>query len=169
MFWLRLHLKIAYSTELGASTAYGGHAAATRDPVIAAQIRQVEQDELHHRAAVGEMLRELEIGPLVGLEWLFWIIGSTVAIGCHVWWSWASAFGAAQFEFGGVGDYRRAARAARAVGREDLALRLDHFEAQEAAHRTFFLALAGWYLFGAADAPAPTLASLPPLETEPAA
>jgi len=59
-----------------------------------------------------------------------------------VWGEWASAFGAAQFEYGGVGDYHRAARAARVVDDEPLAVQMDTYQQQEAEHRAFFLALA---------------------------
>lgn len=142
MFWFVFHLKVAYSTELGASTAYRGHAAATADPDVAAQIRQILDDELHHRKTLGDLLTEFDAVPYTFLEWLFWCVGNVISVGCHLWGEWASAFGAAQFEFGGAGDYVRAAKAARAVGREDLAVLLDEFQAQETAHRAFFLALA---------------------------
>jgi len=142
MFWLLFHLRVAYSTEIGASTAYVGHANATRDPDVAAFIRGIEADERRHRAAVGELLTEFGARPYYPLEWLFFCVGTIIGTGCHVWGEWASAFGAAQFEFGGMGDYRRAAKAARALGKEELALELDELEDQETAHRIFFLALA---------------------------
>lgn len=142
MSWLLFHLRVAYSTEIGAASAYRGHARATRDPAVAAYILGIEQDERHHRAAVGELLEAFGARPFYPLELLFWVVGNTIGLGCFVWGEWASAFGAAQFEFGGMGDYRRAARAARAVGEHELAARLEVFEQQEAAHRAFFLALA---------------------------
>ncbi|MCO4744304.1 MAG: demethoxyubiquinone hydroxylase family protein [Proteobacteria bacterium] len=142
MFWLRFHLKVAYSTEIGASTAYRGHSAATSDPDVAAHIAFIETEELRHRARVGEMMEALDARPFIVLEWLFLAIGTVVGLGCYVWGEWASAFGAAQFEVGGVGDYRRAAKAARRVDREDLAVELDAMEQDEADHRAFFLALA---------------------------
>ncbi len=142
MFWLRLHLRIAYSTEIGAATAYRGHAAATREPVVAALVRSIEQDERHHRAELGELLERYDARPFVWLDHLYTFIGTCVGWGCHFWGPWASAFGAAQFEFGGIADYRRAARAARAIGNPDLVAKLESFQAQEAAHRAFFLDLA---------------------------
>lgn len=142
MFWLRLHLRVAYSTEIGAVTAYRGHAAATRDPVVASLIRSIEQDERHHRVEVGKLLERFDAQPFVWLDLLYTLIGTVVGFGCHFWGPWASAFGAAQFEFGGVGDYRRAARAARAIGNPELAAQLETYQAQEAAHRAFFLDLA---------------------------
>lgn len=142
MFWLRFHLRVCYSTEIGAASAYRGHAGSTRDPAVAALIRGIEHDELHHRAVVGQLLRDFGARPFYPLEALFWCMGHTIALGCYLWGEWASAYGASWFELSGVGDYRRAARAARAAGMEELASHLDGFEDQEAAHRRFFLALA---------------------------
>lgn len=148
MRWLVFHLKVAYSTEIGASTAYRGHAAATREPEVRAEIRRVLDDELHHRAAVGALLDELGARPWWWLELAFRLVGTVIGAGCHVWGGWASCFGAAQFELGGAGDYRRAARAAHAAGRADLVPRLERYKAQEEDHRRFFLSLAQWYWRG---------------------
>jgi demethoxyubiquinone hydroxylase (CLK1/Coq7/Cat5 family) len=142
MFWLRFHLKVAYSTEIGAATAYRGHSAATKDPDVAAHIAFIEAEEHRHRARVGEMMDAFDARPFLPLEWVFTVVGTVIGFGCRVWGEWASAFGAAQFEFGGMGDYRRAAKAARSIDREDLAVELDHMEQDEADHRAFFLALA---------------------------
>ena len=142
MFWLRLHLRVAYATEIGAASAYRGHAAVTADPAVAAHISWVEAEERHHRARVGRMLAEFGWKPWKALDAFFFALGSTIGFLCGYWGEWASSFGAAQFEFGGIGDYRRAARAARRVGREDLAVELDAMEQDEADHRVFFLALA---------------------------
>lgn len=142
MFWLLVHLRVAYATEIGAATAYRGHAGSTRDPDIAAHIRGIEQDERRHRAAVGAMLERFGARPFYPLDVLYFCVGTVIGGGCYLWGAWASAFGAAQFEFGGIGDYRRAARAARVIGDEPLAQQLERFEAQERAHRVFFLDLA---------------------------
>lgn len=142
MFWLLFHLRVAYSTELGASRAYRGHSRATRDPELARYIAGVEQDELHHRAFVAILLERYGARPFYPLEALFFCIGTVVGLGCHVWGDWASAFGAAQLELGGMGDYRRAAAAARRLGKHALAVQLDAMGEQEAAHRRFFQALA---------------------------
>lgn len=142
MFWLRVHLRVAYSTEIGAATAYAGHAKATADPAVAAHITRIEHDELHHRERVGELLERFDARPYRLLEILFRVVGTVIGLGCHVWGEWASAFGAAQFEFGGMGDYQRAAKAARSLDMEELAIELDGMERDEAEHRVFFLALA---------------------------
>ncbi|MBX2798326.1 MAG: demethoxyubiquinone hydroxylase family protein [Myxococcales bacterium] len=153
MRWLIFHLKVAYSTEIGASTAYRGHAAATRHPDVAADIRRIEQDELRHRASVGQLLEAFEARPWWWLEAVFTVVGTVIGAGCHVWGGWASAFGAAQFELGGAGDYRRAAAAAQAAGHDDLVARLELYKEQEEAHRRYFLALARWYWRGRRGAP----------------
>lgn len=145
---LLFELKLAYSTEIGAMRAYRGHAAATREDDVRADIEQIEADERHHRQEVGALLARFGARPWGWLEWTFRTIGGVIGLGCHVWGGWASAFGAAQFEFGGAGDYRRAARAARELGDEVLARQLDLYQRQEEAHRRYFLALASWYWRG---------------------
>ena len=143
---LLFELKLAYSTEIGAMRAYRGHAAATREDDVRADIEQIEADERHHRQEVGALLARFGARPWGWLEDLphhrrrdAWDA---------TWGGWASAFGAAQFEFGGAGDYRRAARAARELGDEVLARQLDLYQRQEEAHRRYFLALASWYWRG---------------------
>jgi len=142
MSWFLFNLKLAYATEIGAATAYRGHAAATSDPVAAARIIAIEAEELHHRARVGEMLQELDTTPYRWLDAVFWLVGAFVGLGCRFWGDWASAFGAAQFEWGGAGDYARCVTAAKRLGRDDLAEELRGFELQERAHRAYFLDLA---------------------------
>ena len=153
---LLFELKLAYSTEIGAMRAYRGHAAATREPDVRADIEQIGADELHHRQQVGALLERFGARPWWWLEWTFRAIGRVIGLGCHVWGGWASAFGAAQFEFGGAGDYRRAARAARKLGDEPLARQLDLYQSQEEQHRRYFLALASWY-WRRRQGPAPRL------------
>ena len=142
MAWLLFNLRLAYSTELGASTAYDGHARATRDPAIAARIEAIRDEELQHRAVVGAMLDRFGVRPYGFLELLYTVIGTCVGFGCKLWGEWASAFGAAQFEFGGTADYGRCARAARAIGDVELEQVLLGIQQSEADHRVFFLALA---------------------------
>ena len=43
-------LRLAHSAERAASYAYQGHAAITKSPEIKKDIKQIEDDEWHHRA-----------------------------------------------------------------------------------------------------------------------
>jgi demethoxyubiquinone hydroxylase (CLK1/Coq7/Cat5 family) len=49
-------LQDAYSGELAAAHAYRGHCHSVRDPQQRARIRQIEDEEWHHRRLVGGLL-----------------------------------------------------------------------------------------------------------------
>ena len=49
-------LQMAYSGELAAGFAYRGHWHSVRDPEERRRIKQIEDEEWHHRKLVGEML-----------------------------------------------------------------------------------------------------------------
>ncbi len=135
-------LRLTYSSELGAATAYRGHAKhlkrASDRPIVA----QVEQDELHHRAALKRMLDERQLRVWPPLEWIFWMIGSSVAFGCRFWGDWASAAGAAAIEVNGVAEYDRLAALARRLGEAELVPAFEAMSAQEAEHRAIFKRMA---------------------------
>lgn len=139
---LDAHLRISYSSELGAARAYAGHAASLRDPAHRSRVAQVERDELRHRAALLRMLEGRGVRPWVAFELLFGAIGATVALGCRFWGGWASATGAAMFEYNGVAEYRRLEGLARRAGAAALLHELGEMAAQEQAHRDLFLAMA---------------------------
>src|SRR5262249_30029253 len=56
-------LRGAYSGELAAGLPYRGHWRSLRDPADRARIRQIEEDEWHHRDLVGGLLARLGSGP----------------------------------------------------------------------------------------------------------
>ena len=56
-------LQHAHSGELAASLAYNGHWRSVRNPVEVEEIKQIEQEELHHRRSVRIMLHELVAEP----------------------------------------------------------------------------------------------------------
>jgi demethoxyubiquinone hydroxylase (CLK1/Coq7/Cat5 family) len=139
---LDAHLRLSFSSELGAATAYGGHAAHVKNPADRPSVAQVREDELHHRAELGRMMEARGVRPWWALELLFLAIGSTVAFGCRWWGDWASATGAAMFEYNGVTEYERLAGLARRAGAEELLPCFQRMAAQEQAHRDLFLAMA---------------------------
>ena len=52
-------LRLAYSGELAAALAYRGHWKSVGDPDERARIRQIEEEEWHHRDLVGGMLARI--------------------------------------------------------------------------------------------------------------
>ena len=56
-------LRLAYSGELAAALAYRGHWKSVSDAEDRRRIRQIEEEEWHHRGLVGNMLRDLGESP----------------------------------------------------------------------------------------------------------
>jgi demethoxyubiquinone hydroxylase (CLK1/Coq7/Cat5 family) len=141
--WL-LHgmLRLTYASELGAATAYAGHAAHVRLRGHQPHIEKVRDDELRHRAELLVMLEGRGLRPWAILDLFFFCVGTTVAFGCRFWGDWASATGASWFEVNGVAEYRRLASVARRLGDEGLATTFDHMAEHEQAHSDLFRELA---------------------------
>jgi rubrerythrin len=113
-------LQLAYSGELAAAHAYNGHWRSVRDAEERARIAEIEQEELHHRKLVGEMLVSLGAAPNRSREIRATVMGRTLSLLCHVSGWLAPMYGAGRLESGNVREYETAARFARECGREDL-------------------------------------------------
>ena len=113
-------LQLAYSGELAAAHAYNGHWRSVRDAEERARIAEIEQEELHHRKLVGEMLASLGAAPNRSREIRASLIGRTLSFLCHVSGWLAPMYGAGRLESGNVREYETAAKFASECGREDL-------------------------------------------------
>jgi rubrerythrin len=113
-------LQLAYSGELAAAHAYNGHWRSVRDAGERARIAEIEQEELHHRRLVGEMLASLGAAPNRSREIRARLIGRTLSLLCHVSGWLAPMYGAGRLESSNVREYETAARLARESSREDL-------------------------------------------------
>src|SRR5262245_60730717 len=91
-------LQLAYSGELGAGFAYRGHWRSLRDPEERTRVRQIEEEEWHHRKLVGDMLADLGAGPRPLREAVFWTIGRTLGFLCHVSGWFLPMYGAGRLE-----------------------------------------------------------------------
>lgn len=131
-------LRLSYSSELGAATAYGGHAAHIAIEAHRAHVEQVRRDELHHRDELKALMDARGVRPWRSLEIFFWCFGTGVAFGCRFWGDWASATGAGLFEVNGVSEYRRLAALARRIAADDLVAQFERMALQEQAHRDLF-------------------------------
>ena len=113
-------LQNAYSGELAAAFAYHGHWNSVSDPEESARIRQIEEEEWHHRELVGGMLRDLGSGPRRMREAVFWLIGRVLGAMCHVSGWFLPMYGAGRLERRNIVEYEDAARFALACGHEEL-------------------------------------------------
>ena len=136
------NLRLSYSSELGAATAYAGHTRSCRIAEHAASVERVRVDELRHRDRLLAMMTARGVRPFLPFEWFFLAVGTTVGLGCRIWGNRASAFGASLFEVNGVSEYRRLQALARRSGDLALAPAFVEMEAQERAHRDLFRELA---------------------------
>jgi rubrerythrin len=112
-------LQLAYSAERAAAYAYRGHwhSVVSEDERI--RIRQIEDEEWHHRKLVGEMLESLGAHPSRQREIRALVVGRVLGVLCHAMGWLAPMYGAGRLESRNVGEYETAARYARDCGRED--------------------------------------------------
>lgn len=109
-------LRNAYSGELAASLAYGGHAASVSDPQEREEILVILRQELEHRELVGKMLAELGASPSPVKEKVFFLIGTAISLLCRAGGWFIPMYGAGKLESGNIVEYEVAARHARDAG-----------------------------------------------------
>lgn len=112
-------LQLAYSAERAAAYAYRGHWHSVVDMQERARIRQIEDEEWHHRELVGGMLEKLGAQPNPQREVRALLIGRALAFLCHVMGWFAPMYGAGRLESRNIREYETAARYARDCGREE--------------------------------------------------
>lgn len=103
-------LQLAYSAELAAAYAYRGHWRSVSNQDERARIKQIEDEEWHHRRLVGEMLTKLGERPSRRREIRSWIVGRTLGFGCHLMGWLAPMYAAGRLESRNVREYETAAR-----------------------------------------------------------
>ena len=112
-------LQLAYSGELAAAYAYRGHWRSSTDPGERARIREIEEEEWHHRRLVGGMLQTLGLAPSRLRELRAASIGRVLGVLCHVAGRLAPLYGAGRLESRNIHEYEAAARYAVACGRDE--------------------------------------------------
>ena len=131
-------LQLAYSGELAAAYAYRGHWHSVRRQDEREAIRTVEEDELRHRKAIGEMLDKLGSGPNKNREMRATIVGRTLGVLCHVMGWLVPMYGAGKLESRNVREYETAARYARDCGQLDFVECLLEMAEVEWDHEHYF-------------------------------
>jgi len=135
---LVLVLKSAYSGELAAGYAYRGHAKSVRTPAVRARIAEIERDEWHHRALVGELLAQLGSGPSPVREAVFWMIGKIIGLLCLIGGWFIPMYGAGRLEKFNVAEYEDAAALALDAGQTGMLDCLLTMAEVEWEHERFF-------------------------------
>ncbi|MBS1990574.1 MAG: ferritin-like domain-containing protein [Cyanobacteria bacterium SZAS LIN-3] len=131
-------LCMAYSGELAAALAYAGHWRSLRDAGQRQAIRQIEQDEWHHRRNLLKMLADLGEKPPAWRDCAMGSLGCVIFLACFVsGWFFAMYF-AGRLEDGNIIEYKHAADHAKALGLPELADTLMLFSAKEEEHEAYF-------------------------------
>jgi rubrerythrin len=133
-------LRLAYSGEMAAAFAYRGHWKSVSDPATKTRIREIEEEEWHHRRLAGEMLSELGFRPARHREIRAWLIGRTLGLLCHVMGWLLPMYGAGRLESRNVGEYEHAARFAARSGNHKYVECLLNMAEVEWDHERYFRA-----------------------------
>lgn len=131
-------LRHAFSGERAAAYAYDGHWRAVSDPAERERIREIEEEEWHHRRLVGEMLTSLGSGPQGSREVRATLVGRTLGFLCHLSPWFLPMYGAGWLESHNIVEYENAARHAHECGRGDLVDCLLAMAEVEWEHEAYF-------------------------------
>lgn len=112
-------LRLAYSGEKAAAYAYRGHWRSVKDEATRKKIREIEEEEWHHRRLVGEMLETIGARPSRLRELRALVIGRTLGLLCHFSGWFAPMYGAGKLESRNIREYEAAARLAAQSGHQN--------------------------------------------------
>ena len=104
------------------------------------RIKQIEAEEWDHRRRVGEWLEKLGSRPRPAREKVFWTIGRTLGISCHISGWFMPMYFAGRLESQNVQEYIDAADYARELGMNDCADEMMEMSRVEGEHEAFFSA-----------------------------
>jgi hypothetical protein len=131
-------LQGAHSGELAAGFAYRGHWRSLNESPARTRIREIENDEWHHRRLVRGLLADLGAGPKPLREAIFWLIGRTLGLLCHVSPWFFAMYGAGRLESGNIVEYQEAAVFATRCGHPEMLDCLLTMAEVEWDHELFF-------------------------------
>ena len=131
-------LQLAYSAELAAAYAYHGHWRSVTSADQKARIQQIENEELHHRLLVGEMLRKLDVRPRKAREIWSTFLGRALGLFCNLGGWLAPMYGAGRLESRNIREDETAARYARSCGHAEFIDSLLNMAEAEWDHEHYF-------------------------------
>lgn len=100
-------LQMAYSAERAAAFAYIGHANSVKNKNEKKAIKQIEDDEWHHRREVLKIMQEYNIPVSKWFEFRFYVIGKLISFSCYVIGWFMPFYFAGRLESGNVCEYFR--------------------------------------------------------------
>ena len=132
-------LQRAYSAERAAAFAYVGHANSLRDPAAKKAVKQIEDDEWHHRENVLWLMRRYDVPVSRYYEVRFFLIGKVISASCHVIGWFMPYFFAGKLESGNVCEYFVMMRYFQALGIREHDEVLYEMGLKEKEHEVYFL------------------------------
>jgi rubrerythrin len=141
-------LRLAYSGELAAAYAYRGHWRSVKDEATRTRIREIEEEEWHHRRLVGRMLEQVGAKPNRARECRAVVVGRTLGAMCHVSGRLLPMYGAGKLESRNINEYETAARHASRSGRAEFVDCLLGMAEVEWEHEKYFRACVGNHKVG---------------------
>ena len=127
-------MQAAYSGELAAALAYGGHWRTLKKQSEIDAVKQIEIDEWEHRERVGEILAEIGAKPSWIREKIFYLIGTSIALICRVCGYFCAAYFAGILEKSNVNEYSLAHDLAKELKLDHLLEDFREMEKTEAEH-----------------------------------
>lgn len=131
-------LQSAHAGELAAGHAYRGHWKSVRRPEERERIREIEQEEWHHRKLVRELLDKLGAQPNRRREAVFFCIGKTIGFLCHLGGWFIPMYGAGRLERWNIVEYEHAAEYATDSGHLEMVECLLSMAEVEWEHERYF-------------------------------
>jgi hypothetical protein len=136
---LALLLQRAYSGEKAAAFAYIGHAGSLRCPQAKAAVKQIEEDEWHHRANVLALMQKYDVPVSRYYEAKSYCIGKIIAFSCYLIGRFMPFFFAGKLESGNVCEYFVMMRYFRSLGIHEHDQMLYEMGIKEKEHEVYFL------------------------------
>lgn len=131
-------LQNAYSDEVAAAYAYRGHWKSLTEGSERESIKRIEEEEWDHRRRVGEWLAKLGAKPRPAREKVFWTIGRTLGVTCHVSGWFMPMYFAGRLESQNSAEYEEAAEFAKKIGMDECVADLLDMARVEVEHEEFF-------------------------------
>ena len=133
-------LQRAYSGEKAAALAYIGHAGSLRNSEAKAAVKQIEEDEWHHRQNVLALMQKYEVPISRWDEFRCHCIGKVIAFACYFIGRFMPYFFAGKLESGNVCEYFVMMRHFRELGIDEHDQMLYDMGIKEKEHEEYFLA-----------------------------
>jgi hypothetical protein len=133
-------LQRAYSGEKAAALAYIGHAGSLRSPEAKAAVKQIEDDEWHHRRNVLSLMQKYDVPVSRWYEFRFHVIGKVIALSCYFIGRFMPYFFAGKLESGNVCEYFVMMRYFHDLGIDEHDQMLYDMGIKEKEHEEYFLA-----------------------------